>query len=35
MALVNAFGYVLLEEELYDKTTSHALPKGLMPTGRR
>lgn len=33
MALVNAFGYVLLEEELYDKTTLPALPKGLRRTG--
>ena len=35
MALVNAFGYVLLEEELYNKTMSNAIPKGWMLTARR
>jgi formate dehydrogenase major subunit len=35
MALVNAFGYVLLEESCTTKTMLRVLPKGWMPTARR
>ena len=35
MALVNAFGYVLLEEELYNKTYVERYTEGWMLTARR